>query len=82
MMAEVSDPTLTVYRPPEGTTTSAAVVVFPGGGYKFLSVDLEGVKICQWLNSLGITGILLQYRVRIMGRIPITLAPCKTRNAL
>jgi acetyl esterase/lipase len=58
----VSQPTITVYSP-SGKNTGAAVVVFPGGGYKFLDIDLGGTEICEWLASIGITGILLKYRV-------------------
>jgi len=57
----VSQPTLTVYSP-KGTTTGVAVVVFPGGGYNVLAIDLEGTEICDWLTSRGITGVLLKYR--------------------
>lgn len=58
----VSKPTMTVY-PPDGTNTGAAVVVFPGGGYNCLAIDLEGTEVCDWLTSRGITGVLLKYRV-------------------
>lgn len=57
----VSQPTLTVY-PATGTNTGIAVVVFPGGGYNELAIDLEGTEICDWLTSKGITGVLLKYR--------------------
>ena len=59
---DVSQPTMTVY-PPVGHTTGAAVVVFPGGGYNVLAIDLEGTEICDWLTSKGITCVLLKYRV-------------------
>ena len=55
-------PTMTVYSP-KGTNTGVAVVVFPGGGYNGLAIDLEGTEICDWLTSKGITGVLLKYRV-------------------
>jgi len=58
----VSQPTMTVYLPKENNT-GVAVVVFPGGGYNALAMDLEGTEICDWLNSLGITAVLLKYRV-------------------
>jgi acetyl esterase/lipase len=57
----VSQPTLTVYLP-KGTNTGVAVVVFPGGGYNELAIELEGTEICDWLTSKGITGVLLKYR--------------------
>src|SRR6266571_3177862 len=58
----VSRPTMTVYSP-TGKNTGAAVVVFPGGGYQILAIDLEGTEVCDWLTSNGITCVLLRYRV-------------------
>ena len=58
----VSRPTMTVYSP-EGNNTGTAVVVFPGGGYNILAIDLEGTEVCDWLTSNGITCVLLKYRV-------------------
>ena len=58
----VSQPTMTVYSPKD-TNTGVAVVVFPGGGYNCLAIDLEGTEVCDWLMSRGITGVLLKYRV-------------------
>jgi acetyl esterase/lipase len=61
-VGNVSRPTMTVYSP-EGQNTGAAVVVFPGGGYNILAIDLEGTEVCDWLTSEGITCVLLKYRV-------------------
>ncbi len=61
-VTNVSEPTMTRY-PPRGRNTGAAVVVFPGGGYQMLAMDLEGTEICDWLTSRGITCVLLKYRV-------------------
>ena len=58
----VSRPTMTVY-PPTGKNTRVAILVFPGGGYNELAMDLEGTEICDWLTSRGITAVLLKYRV-------------------
>lgn len=58
----VSRPTMTVYAPARHNGGSA-VVVFPGGGFKFLAMDLEGTEPCDWLTSQGITCVLLKYRV-------------------
>ena len=58
----VSQPTMTVYSP-KGTNTGAAIIVFPGGGFKILAIDLEGTEVCDWLTSRGITCVLLKYRV-------------------
>jgi acetyl esterase/lipase len=59
---DVSRPTMTVYAP-KGHNSGVAVVVFPGGGYQVLAMDLEGTEICDWLTSRGITCVLLKYRV-------------------
>jgi acetyl esterase/lipase len=61
-IGNVSQPTMTVYSP-KGNNTGAAVVVFPGGGFQILAIDLEGTEVCDWLTSKGITCVLLKYRV-------------------
>jgi acetyl esterase/lipase len=61
-VSNVSQPTMTVYAP-TGKNTGAAVVVFPGGGFQILAIDLEGTEVCDWLTSQGITCVLLKYRV-------------------
>src|SRR5438105_769588 len=68
-VSAVSRPTMTVY-PPKGKNTGAAVVVFPGGGYQILAVDLEGTEVCDWLTPKGITCVLLKYRVTDVGPYP------------
>lgn len=62
-LANVSRPTLTVHRPAPEKDTGASVVVCPGGGYHILAMDLEGDEVAAWLNSIGVTGIVLKYRV-------------------
>ena len=62
-LGNVSKPTITIYRPPVDKDTGAAVLVCPGGGYNILAMDLEGTEVCEWLNSIGVTGVLLKYRV-------------------
>jgi acetyl esterase/lipase len=49
----------------KGDNTGAAIVVFPGGGYQILAIDLEGTEVCDWLTSKGITCLLLKYRASI-----------------
>jgi len=61
-VSPVPQPTMTVYSP-TGKNTGAAVVVFPGGGYLDLAMDLEGTEVCDWLTAEGITCVLLKYRV-------------------
>ncbi len=68
-IGNVSAPTLTLYKP-IGKNTGAAVVVFPGGGYRILAIDLEGTEVCDWLTSEGITCVLLKYRVPDTGPYP------------
>lgn len=60
VITNITDPTITIYKPekPNGT----AVVVAPGGGFRFLSIKHEGTAVCEWLNTLGVTGVLLTYR--------------------
>jgi acetyl esterase/lipase len=65
----VTRPTITVYSP-TGKNTGAAVVVFPGGGYQILAIDLEGSEVCDWLTPKGITCVLLKYRVTDVGQYP------------
>ncbi|MFL6659976.1 MAG: alpha/beta hydrolase [Massilia sp.] len=60
--SDVTQPTMTVYSP-TGVNTGAAVLVFPGGGYRVLAMDLEGTEVCDWLTSIGVTCVLLKYRV-------------------
>jgi acetyl esterase/lipase len=59
-ISDVTDPTITVYRPEK--TNGAAVIVAPGGGFMFLSYSSEGTQVCEWLNSIGVTAVLLKYR--------------------
>lgn len=72
-LGNVSTPTLTLY-PPKGTNTGAAVVVFPGGGYTILAMDLEGTEVCDWLNSIGVNCVLVKYRVPDSGPYPKSAA--------
>jgi acetyl esterase/lipase len=62
-LGNVSKPILEVFRPSKDKDTGAAVVIAPGGGYSILAWDLEGEEVAQWLNSIGVTGIVLKYRV-------------------
>lgn len=57
-------PTLTIYSPPEETINGTAVVICPGGGYDHLATEHEGHAIAKWLNSVGITGVILEYRMK------------------
>lgn len=59
----VTTPQLAVYRPAKEKDTGASVIICPGGGFNILAYDLEGTEVATWLNSLGVTGIVLKYRV-------------------
>jgi len=78
-VGNVSVPTITLY-PARGMTAPAAagsapgVVVFPGGSYRILAIDLEGTEVCDWLNSVGVTCVLVKYRVPETGPFPKSAA--------
>lgn len=59
----ITNPTMQIFSPSKEKNTGAAVVVFPGGGYSILALDLEGTEVCEWLKTIGVTGVLLKYRV-------------------
>lgn len=62
-LGNVATPQIAVYKPAAEIDTGAAVVICPGGGHYILAYDLEGTEVAEWLNSIGITGIVLKYRV-------------------
>jgi acetyl esterase/lipase len=68
-LGNVSAPTLTVYAP-KGKSSGTSIVVFPGGAYRILAIDLEGTEVCDWLTSSGITCVLVKYRVPDSGPYP------------
>jgi acetyl esterase/lipase len=63
MITDVINPTLTIYRPAKDKDTGTAMLICPGGGYWNLYWQLEGEEVADWLNSIGVTGIILKYRV-------------------
>jgi acetyl esterase/lipase len=69
-LGNVSVPTITLYKPAKQKSPVPAVVVFPGGGYQILAIDLEGSEVCDWLNAKGIACVLLKYRVPNTGPYP------------
>src|SRR6185503_7937273 len=62
-IGNVSKPSLTIMKPSPEKDTGASVIIFPGGAYNILAWDLEGTEVAEWLNDLGVTGIVLKYRV-------------------
>lgn len=72
-LGNVSKPTLTVYEA-KAPGSGAAAVVFPGGGYRILAIDLEGTEVCDWLVSIHVTCLLVKYRVPDTGPYPKSAA--------
>jgi acetyl esterase/lipase len=68
-LGNVASPTLTIYEARQNKS-GAAVVVFPGGGYRILAMDLEGTEVCDWLTGAGVTCALVKYRVPNTGPYP------------
>ena len=62
-IGNVSKPSITVYPAPRDKASGAAVIICPGGGYHILAWDLEGTEVAEWLNQIGVTAVLLKYRV-------------------
>jgi acetyl esterase/lipase len=74
-IGNVSKPTITIYPAPKNKANGSAVIVCPGGGYSILALDLEGTEVCEWLNSIGVTAVLLKYRVPVREGLPRYQAP-------
>jgi acetyl esterase/lipase len=73
-LGDVSKPTITLYPASKDHNTRAAVVVFPGGSYRVLAIDIEGTEVCDWLNGIGVNCVLLKYRVPDSGPYPKSAA--------
>ena len=73
-LGNVSSPEAHVFLPPANKRTGASVVICPGGGFSILAWDLEGTEVAQWLNTLGVAGIVLKYRVPTRDQTPRWLA--------
>lgn len=59
----IHNPSILVYLPPKEKATGAAMIIAPGGGHRFLSLDMEGTNVAEWLNSIGVAGFVLKYRL-------------------
>lgn len=70
MITDVTKPTITICQPAKNKNSGTAMLICPGGGYWNLYWELEGEEVAQWLNSIGITGIILKYRVPRRGDEP------------
>lgn len=73
-LTDVANPTITLYRAPGASNSGAAVLVFPGGGYQILAMDLEGTEVCDWLTSIGVNCVLVKYRVPLPKHYPESTA--------
>jgi len=62
-ISNIHNPSLIVYFPPKEKATGAAMIVAPGGGHRFLSIDTEGTNVAEWLNSVGVAAFVLKYRL-------------------
>jgi len=62
-VTQVHNPSLTVYLPPKEKATGAGVVICPGGGHRVLAIEHEGYDVAKWLNSIGVAGFVLKYRL-------------------
>jgi acetyl esterase/lipase len=69
-VTNVSKPSLTVFSPDPAKNNGAAALVFPGGSYIRLAYNIEGTEVCDWLNSIGMTCVLVKYRVPEEGHYP------------
>jgi len=74
-LTNVTRPTITVYHPKDPDAAKTAVLICPGGAYHILAIDLEGEEVAAWLNSIGVTGVVLKYRVPRRKDQPKHLAP-------
>src|SRR5437868_7339234 len=66
-ITNVTRPTLTAFLPDPSKATGTAVIICPGGGFRLLSIDNEGMDVARWLNSVGVTAFVLKYRVMRTG---------------
>ena len=62
LITNVTKPSMTIYSPPKDKNNGTAMLICPGGGYHDLFWELEGEEVAAWLNSRGMTGIILKYR--------------------
>ncbi len=62
-LSSIHNPSLLVYLPPKDKATGAAMIVAPGGGHRFLSIDTEGTNVAEYLNSIGVAAFVLKYRL-------------------
>lgn len=74
-LGNVSEPSMTVYHPPAGQRNGTCVLICPGGGYSILAMKHEGSQVAEWLNTLGVTAVVLKYRVPVPKGEPAVVRP-------
>ena len=80
-ISNVSAPTLEIYLPAKEKNTGTAIVIAPGGGYSILAIDHEGYDVAKWLNSIGVAGIVLKYRIpKLPGTSKPAVDGCPARD--
>lgn len=62
-LSAIDNPSVTVYPAPRDLANGTAVIIAPGGGHRFLSIDLEGSEVAAWFNQRGVTAFVLKYRL-------------------
>jgi acetyl esterase/lipase len=62
-ITNVVEPSVTVYLPPKDKANGTGMVICPGGGYQHLAIDKEGHDVARWLNTIGVAGLVLKYRL-------------------
>lgn len=76
-LTNVSQPTLTVFLPPPELRTGTSIVICPGGGFRILAWNKEGLEVAEWFNSIGVTAFVLKYRTPTGDRKESWLAPAQ-----
>jgi hypothetical protein len=82
MLTGVHQPSLTVYLPPKETATGAAVIICPGGAHRFLAIDHEGHDVARWLNSIGVAGLVLKYRLAYTEGFPYSIETSRIQRGM
>ena len=80
LITNVTKPTLTIYQPPRDKKTGTAMIICPGGGYWDLFWELEGEEVAAWLNSVGMTGIILKSKTRMQSPRVSRSRPIRPRS--
>jgi len=66
-VSNITRPTLTTFLPDPASANGTAIIICPGGGFRYLSIENEGTSVAKWLNSIGVAAFVLKYRVMRTG---------------